>query len=70
MTIQFQGHVESVTRFGTPPGYIAVTCVTDHGVCPKGITVNVPEKDAEHWLVGREVSVTMYAFAAPEAQDK
>jgi hypothetical protein len=66
MTIQFQGHIESVARAGAPADHVAITCITDSGVCPKGIVVNVPEKDAVHWLVGRMVSITMYAFDAPQ----
>jgi hypothetical protein len=62
MTIQFQGHIESVSR--DISSTIKVHVVTNHSVCPEGITVNVPEDQKSEWLVGRIVQITMHAYEA------
>lgn len=62
MTIQFQGHVECVSRSPAPTDHVHVYVVTDSGVGPEGIHINVPKSEAAHWLVGKTVSITMYAY--------
>ena len=71
MTLVFQGHIEKVERAGL--AQIAVSVYADQRVCPDGIVLMIPEKDVAHWLVGRCVSITAYAFeprvAAAEQTD-
>lgn len=64
MTIQMQGHVESVERGGGSgrPGRIAVTVILAGGDARSPITLFVPESDAKHWLVGHVVQLTAYAY--------
>ncbi len=63
MTIVFQGHIESVKRHRDKR--VAVHVITQQDVCPEGMTLLVPESDAGHWLVGRQVQITAYAVEPP-----
>ena len=63
MTIQTQGHVESVERGGgSGPGRIAVNVILNGSDARSPITLFIPEADAKHWLVGHIVQLTAYAY--------
>lgn len=63
MTIQVMGHVHKVEN-GVDS--IAVHVVFDqnliHGPGDECVIFFVPKTDASHWLVGRGVNLTAYAF--------
>lgn len=63
MTIIFKGHVAQVVLSGT---YLDVHIQTAAEECGQTIVVHVPRSAAAHWLPGRAVSLTMYAFDPPQ----
>lgn len=73
MTITFQGHVKYI-ELGSD-NKMDVHIQTAMAECGQVIVLHIPRKDAAHWLPGRAVSITAYAFdtappllQAPEEQ--
>ena len=63
MTIIFTGHVAQVVLSGIN---LDVHIQTAAEACGQTIVVHVPRSAANHWLPGRAVSLTMYAFDPPQ----
>jgi hypothetical protein len=66
VTIVFQGHVERIETGHN--NKLDVHVVTSQAECGQTIVLHVQRKDAAHWLPGRMVSVTAYAFDPPEPE--
>ena len=64
MTIVFQGHVDQVD-LKAPSGHVRVKIYIQARVSAEPLYLNIPDKDAAHWLAGRAVSVTAYTLAPP-----
>jgi hypothetical protein len=60
MTIQLNGHIESVKRGHL--GHVDVEIQTERSVCNAGITLSIPAEQAGEWLVGNFVQITAYAY--------
>jgi hypothetical protein len=66
MTIVFSGHITKTSTEG-PTGF-SVTIYPERAACEQmEITLFVPRRDAAHWLPGRQISATIYAFSEPPA---
>ena len=63
MTIQFQGHVDQVD-LKAPSGHVRVKIHIQSSVSDEPLYLNIPYKDAAHWVAGRAVSVTAYTLPA------
>lgn len=63
MTIVFQGHVERV-ELG-PDNKLDVHVQTAAAGCGQVVVLHVPRDKAAHWLPGRLVQVTAFAYDAP-----
>lgn len=60
MTIIFQGHVERIERgFG---GKLDVHVQTASAECGQVLVLHAPADAGAHWMPGRMVSITAYAF--------
>ncbi len=69
MTIVFQGHVLSLSSESTPVGKLAVTLATPMAESNgRSWTIYVPTAQGPHWLPGRCVNFTLYAFDMPSAR--
>ena len=67
MTIVFQGHV---TRVESSVGKtLDVHVQTAQAECGQVIVLHVPAAAAAHWLVGRAVRITAYAFDTSPEQE-
>lgn len=60
MTIVFQGHVERIEQ--GPGNKLSVHIRTEMEKCGQVVVLHVPPEAAGHWLPGRSVSFTAYAF--------
>jgi hypothetical protein len=63
MTIVFQGHIERV-ELG-PDNKLDVHVQTASAECGQVVVLHVPRDKATHWLPGRLVQATIFAFDAP-----
>lgn len=64
MTIVFRGHVERIeTGFN---GRLDVHVQTEQDKCGQTLVLHVPAEAAAHWLPGRMVSITAYAYDLPK----
>ena len=68
MTIVFQGHVERL-ELG-PDNKMDVHVQTAAAECGQVMVLHVPRSSAAHWMPGRCVSITAYAFDIPTAEAK
>ena len=66
MTIVFQGHIERV-NLGADNS-LDVHVRTPMVECGQVVVLHVPREASAHWLPGRLVSFTIYAFDDPAAK--
>lgn len=65
MTIQFVGHVVSLTGSGTSMDVLVNTETSACGT--RNLVLHIPREQALHWLPGRIVQFTVYTLPEPQA---